>query len=212
MNAVYSEADYLAFDEAAEGRWEFMDGRIIPHGEPERANQLDPQFRAGTSVAHYKLQRMLNGLLFNRLRNGCEAYTGDARTFMPVTKNYCYPDLVVVCGDSEYNDPNAKLPSLTNPVLIVEILSASTEHYDRSGKLMRYLSIDSLQQYLMIDSRQMQAELYSRLPAGTWEYWAGRQPEQVIDLKSVGCQLTLAELYAGIVLEPLAAAPADAPA
>ena len=205
MNAVYTEAEYLAFDEAAEGRWEFMDGRIIPHGDPERANQLDPQFRAGASANHNELCRMLGGLFFSRLRPGCRAFTADTRTYTPVSKTYSYPDLVVFCGPPVYRNADTKVPSLTNPTLLVEVLSASTSGYDHSGKLLRYLSIESLQQYLMVDSREMQVELYSRLPAGTWEYWMARLPEQVIDLKSVGCQITLAELYAEIVFDP----PAD---
>ena len=67
---------------------------------------------------------------------------------------------------------------------------------------MRYLSIETLQQYLMVSSQQMLVELYTRLPAGTWEFWIGRLPEQVIDLKSIDCQIILAELYDDVVLEP----------
>ncbi len=206
MSMVYSEADYLAFDEAAEGRWEFMDGRIIPVGAPELANQLDPALRAGATPNHYRLSRTLAGLFYNRLRASCEAYTSDARTYTPVSTTYSYPDLVAVCGPPEYHAPKATLPSLTNPMLIVEIVSASTGNYDRSGKFLRYLSIESLQHYLLVDSRQMQVELYTRLPAGTWEYWHGSAPADVIDLKSVGCQLTLGELYAQIDFDDPAAA------
>ena len=201
MAVVYTEAEYLAFDEAAEGRWEFMDGRILPVGAPERANQLDPQFRAGASNNHNELCRVLGGLFFTRLRKGCRAFTADARTFTAVSKTYTYPDLVVFCGQPNYLDASAKVPSLINPVLLVEVGSASTKNYDRSGKLMRYLSIESLQHYLMVDSQQMQVELYTRLPAGNWEFWIGHLPEQVIDLKSLDCQITLAELYDEVVFE-----------
>ena len=198
MSLVYSEGEYLDFEERAEGRWEFMDGRIIPRGAPELANVLDPSFRAGASMNHNELCRMLGGLFFIRLRDGCRAFTADARMYTPVSKTYIYPDLTVFCGPLIYHDSPAKTLSFTNPTILIEVLSKSTGDYDRSGKLLRYLSIESLQQYLMVDSQRMQVELYSRLPAGTWEYWHGNSPADVIDLKSVGCQLTLGELYGQI--------------
>lgn len=198
MSLVYSEAEYLAFDEKAEGRWEFIDGRIVPVGAPELANQLDPAFRAGATPNHYRLSRTLSGLFYNRLRKGCEAYTADARTYTPISKTYSYPDLVAVCGPATYHDPDAAIPSLTNPVLIVEIISDATGEYDRTGKFMRYRSIESLKQYLLVDSRRMQVDLFTRLPNQTWSYWPGTQPEHVVDLHSVGCQVTLEEIYANV--------------
>lgn len=203
MNVVYSEAEYLAFDEQAEGRWEFLDGRIVPVGAPEMANQLDPTFRAGASFNHNELSRVLGGIFFNRLHKGCRAYTAEMRTYTPVSKTYSYPDLVAFCGSPAFHNPEAKTPSLTNAVLIVEVLSESTGEYDRSGKFMRYRSIASLKQYLLVDSRRMLVDLYTRLPDHTWQYWPGTLPEHVIDLHSVGCQLTLAELYAEAILPSL---------
>ena len=199
----YTKEEYFAFDEQAEGRWEYADGRIWPVGEPGMANQLDPTFRAGASVSHYRLQRILNGLFFNRLHQGCEAYSSDARTYTPLSKSYSYPDLVVVCGQTEYDNPTAKIPALTNPVLIVEIVSDSTGEYDWSGKFMRYRNIDTLKQYLLVDSRRMQVDLFTRQPDHTWQYLPYTEPTDVVDLHSVGCQLTLAELYEGIALAPV---------
>ncbi len=198
MSLVYSEAEYLAFDEKAEGRWEFMDGRIVPVGAPELANQLDSAFRAGATPNHYRLSRTLSGLFYTRLRKGCEAYTSDARTYTTISKTYSYPDLVAVCGQAAYHDPDAAIPSLTNPVLIVEIISDATGEYDRTGRFMRYRSIESLKQYLLVDSRRMQVDLFTRLPNQTRSFWPGTQPEHVVDLHSVGCQVTLEEIYANV--------------
>ena len=196
----YSEAEYLAFDEAAAGRWEFLDGQMLPVGAPELANVLDPTFRAGATPAHYNLARVLGGLLFNKLPDQCRAYTSDARVYIPLSKSYTYPDLVIVCGESEYHDPDASLPSLSNPLLIIEILSESTEAYDRFGKFVRYRSIPSLQQYLMVDSRRVGVELLTKKTAEDWTYTSTDQPKDMLDLQSVGCQLAMRDIYDRIVL------------
>ena len=196
----YSPEEYLAFDNAAEGRFEYMDGRITPVGEPDMLNVLDPTFKAGASPAHYGLASRLIGLLFSRLPAACRAYTSDARVRIPVTRAYTYPDLVIVCGKPEYFDPEAAIPSLTNPKVIIEILSESTAEYDRMGKFMRYRSIEGLQEYVLIDSRQMAVEVFSR-HAGGWNYAPANEPGHALELASVGVRLELGELYAGILSE-----------
>lgn len=194
----YSPEEYLAFDNAAEGRFEYMDGRITPVGQPDMVNMLDPTFRAGASPAHYGLSRMASGLLFSRLPASCRAFASDARVHIPITRAYAYPDIVIVCGQPEYVDPEAALPSLTNPKVIIEILSESTADYDRIGKFMRYRSIEALQEYVLIDSRQLAVEVFTRQENG-WNYAPANEPGDALVLASVGASLTLAELYAGIL-------------
>lgn len=196
----YSPEEYLAFDNAAEGRFEYMDGRITPVGQPNMVNVLDPTFRAGASPAHYGLASRLIGLLFSRLIDACKAFTSDARVNIPITRAYTYPDVVIVCGKPEYIDPEAAIPSLTNPKVIIEILSESTADYDRMGKFMRYRSIETLQEYVLIDSRQLAVEVFSRHESG-WNYTPANEPGDSLTLSSVGVQITLSELYAGIMDE-----------
>lgn len=194
----YSPEEYLAFDNAAEGRFEYMDGRIMPVGAPELVNVLDPTFRAGASPAHYGLASRLIGLLFSRLTGPCNAFASDARVHIPITRAYTYPDLVIVCGQPEYLDAEAAIPSLTNPKVIIEILSDSTADYDRMGKFMRYRSIEALQEYVLIDSRQLAVEVFTRHATG-WNYAPANEPDGLLLLTSVGVSLGLAELYAGIL-------------
>lgn len=198
-NRRYTKAEYLAFDEQAEGRWEYFDGRITPVGEPDMVNQLDPMFRAGASPTHVRLARKLNGLLFQRLPVGCEAYQSDLRVYIPLTGGYAYPDTVIVCGDLAFENPAAAIPSLKNPVVIVEILSESTADYDRFGKFARYRSIPSLRQYIMLDSRKPQVEILSRRSGDAWLYEALALPADSINLAVGGGVLTLAELYEGLL-------------
>ena len=195
----YTEAEYLAFDAQAAGRWEFMDGQILPVGRPDLANQLDPTFMAGASPMHVRVSRKFNGLLFQRLQGGCEAYQSDLRVHIPLTGAYTYPDTVIVCGDLEFVDPEVAIPSLTNPVVLVEILSESTGDYDRFGKFARYRSIPSLRQYVMLDSRRTQVEVLTRQSADVWTYDSLSQPADLITLAVGSCVLTLAELYDGLL-------------
>ena len=198
-NRRYTIREYLEFDAQAEGRWEYLGGYIYPVGRPDLVNQLDPQFRAGASPAHYELNRVLSGLLFGRLPETCRAFANDARVYIPVTKGYVYPDVVIVCGKQEFDDPTAKLPSLTNPVVIVEILSDATGEYDRSGKFMRYASIEGLQHYVLVDSRKVLVEVFTRGDAG-WLYTQASQPTDVVELTAVQCRLSVIELYANLDL------------
>ena len=105
-------------------------------------------------------------------------------------------DVTVVCGPPEFNETR-KPETLLNPTLLVEVLSESTADKDRSEKFMLYRQIPSLQQYLMLDSQTQLAELYTRQPNGTWLFMETRDPAAVLDLGSVGCQVPLAEIYAG---------------
>lgn len=204
----YSPEEYLAFDNAAEGRFEYMDGRIMPVGQPDMVNVLDPTFRAGASPAHNELSRVAGGLLFGRLPAPCRAYTSDMRVHIPITRAYDYPDLVIVCGKAEYDDPEAAIPSLTNPKVIIEILSEPTADYDQMGKLMRYRSIEVLREYVLIDSRQMAVEVFTRQPGG-WNYAPANEPDDSLLLTSVDVRLSLREPYAGILAGQAAA---DTPA
>ena len=194
----YSPEEYLAFDNAAEGRFEYMDGRITPVGEPDMVNVMDPTFRAGASPAHYGLSSRLIGLLFNQLTGGCNAFASDARVHIPITRAYAYPDIVIVCGKPEYVDPEAAIPSLTNPTVIIEILSESTAGNDRMGRFMRYRSIETLREYVLIDSRQLAVEVFTRHESG-WNYAPANEPTDALLLASVGVSLGLSELYAGIL-------------
>ncbi|WP_375416655.1 Uma2 family endonuclease [uncultured Hymenobacter sp.] len=195
----YTEAEYLAFDERAAGRWEFFDGRITPVGRPDLMNQLDPSFMAGATPTHVRLSRKLAGLLFQRLPLGCEALQSDLRVHIPLTGGYTYPDTVIVCGDLEFADPEAAVPSLTNPVVVVEILSESTAEHDRFGKFARYRSIPALRQYIMLDSRRPQVEVLNRQADDSWTYEALTQPAEVIRFASGDCSISLAELYEGLL-------------
>ena len=163
-------------------------------------NSFDPTFRVGASPSYYGLASRLIGLLFSRLTSLCNAYTSDARVHILITRAYAYPDVVIVRGKSEYLDPEAAVPSLTNPTVIIEVLSESTANYDRMGKFMRYRSIETLREYVLIDSRQMAGEVSARYET-SWSCTSANEASDSLVLASVGVRPGLAELHAGILGE-----------
>jgi Uma2 family endonuclease len=115
------------------------------------------------------------------------------RVRVTATGLYTYPDIVVVCGAPQLLD--GRRDTLLNPTLIVEVLSPSTEAYDRGRRFEHYQSIDSFQQYLLLASERIHADLFTRQPDGLWLLKAAGSLEDIIELDSVGCRLTLRDTY-----------------
>lgn len=173
------EAAYFAIELAHEERFEYIDGRIY--------------MMAGASDTHSVIVNNVHGHLFNGLRGGkCKAFTNDMRTKAGKSVNYYYPDIVVTCGEREYT--SGKPPTLLNPIVIIEVLSTSTEAFDQSDKASRYREIASLQTYVLIHQRAMFVEIYERFKEG-WFYKAYRQAEDVIELPAIGARLLLVDIY-----------------
>ena len=128
----------------------------------------------------------------------CAPLSSDARVRVPATTLATYPDLSVVCGPEEHDpeDPD----SVTNPTVLVEVLSRSTERYDRGQKFEHYQRLMSLQDYVLVAQDGPRIERYHRLADGTWTYEA-RGPGEVLQLQSIGVTLSIDEVYAGLALE-----------
>jgi Uma2 family endonuclease len=132
-------------------------------------------------------------LLFPQLRDGrCRAFDSDLRVRVPGTGLATYPDVTVVCGPREL-DPTDE-DAVTNPTLLVEVLSRSTEEYDRGDKFEHYKRFPSLRQYLLVSPREHSIEVWTRDDSGSWSVRILREGETA-DLASIGCRLDVAELY-----------------
>jgi Uma2 family endonuclease len=176
LDSTYAE--YLALEASSNVKHEFLDGQIyaMTGGTPE----------------HAALASAVTGLLFPALRRGrCRAYDSDLRVRVP-TGLTTYPDLTVVCGPSEHDakDPQA----VTNPTLLVEVLSRSTEAYDRGDKFEHYKSLPSLRQYVLVSYRDRSVEVWTRDAGDGWTSILAREGE-VADLASVDARLDVSELY-----------------
>jgi Uma2 family endonuclease len=148
----------------------------------------------GKSFAHNVIVANIVGELGQRLASlPCAVLPSDMRVHVKVTGLYTYPDAAVVCGELSFL--HKEFDTLLNPTLIVEVLSPSTEAYDRGRKFDHYAWIETVAQYLLVASDCVHADLYTRQPGGSWLRTSANSPQDAIELQSIGCRLTLANLY-----------------
>jgi Uma2 family endonuclease len=172
--------EYLDLERKAEFKSEYHDGKIFA--------------MSGSSTRHDDIVAQLSGLMHQHLRGKkCKWYTANLRVLVEASGLYTYPDLSVVCGEPRLTDPYED--TLTNPTLLVEVFSPSTEDYDRGRKAAKYRKIPSLQDVLLIAQERYEVELYRRVAAGTWAIVEAAGLEPGIDLQSIGYTLRLSDLY-----------------
>ena len=183
--ARLTAADYLAYDASHPGKHEFWNGRIVA--------------MAGASPNHNKLTRPVRVLarLSAADDRGCDGFTSDQRVDVP-SGNYAYPDLVVAC-DPEY-DGTHKPITLLNPLLIVEIMSPSTQHIDRSRKLRAYTQIPSLQAYWLFEQDERAATLFERV-GDLWSIRGVSGEDGVIESSLFERTFSMGELYKRLDLD-----------
>jgi Uma2 family endonuclease len=149
----------------------------------------------GAQPPHVFIESNLIGELRNRLRGrGCNVFTSNMRVKAESADLYTYPDVSVLCGKPEF-DYLAKPESLLNPQVIFEVLSPSTELFDRGDKFARYRKIPSLTDYVLVASELMRVEHYVRQEGDAWMLTEYSRPEQTVRLRSVDCELPLEEIY-----------------
>jgi len=181
----FTPEQYLVFDRSSDTRHEYMFGDILPieGGMPAHA-----RITANTTVA-----------ISNRLTTpGCAVYSSSLRVCVNAKFAYAYPDLSVVCGQPEYTD--AREDTITNPTLIVEVLSPSTEGYDLGKKARMYWKIASLTGLLFIDQKRVWIEYWFRAPGGKWDKQEIESLHDMLDIESSSSRIPLAEIYAGVNL------------
>ena len=147
--------EYLAMERASETRHEFFDGEIFA--------------LAGVSRSHNRTASNLVVALSNRLAGrDCDVYSNDLRVLVEATGLFTYPDVVVTCGGEVFAD--GERDTLTNPLVLIEILSPSTEAYDRGKKFEHYQRIPSIREFVLVSQDQKRVEIFRRLNAGEWSY------------------------------------------
>lgn len=178
--------EYLEFERGSEIKHEFYNGRIYAMAGAKRRHNLIA-LNIGSEIRTH-----LKG------RN-CETYPSDMRIYIPRFGLYTYPDVSVVCGKPEFQD--AVLDTLLNPVLLIEILSDSTESYDRGKKFQHYRSIESLQEYVLVSQNEARIEKYIRQGDGFWVLSEAVGVDSSIMFESIDCPISLAEVYDKIDFE-----------
>lgn len=178
---------YLELERASESRNEFLDGKMFAMtGASARHNRI-------VLNAAVELQQQLG-------QTPCEIYASDMRVKVPAVGLYTYPDVVVVCEPPRTEDASAD--TLLNPRLIIEVLSPSTESYDRGKKFAHYRSLASLVEYVLISQSECRIEQFILQDDGKWVlYGENTDPEGSVELKSVACQLMLSRIYRRVEFE-----------
>lgn len=174
---LFTIEEYLEREEKAEYKSEYYKGEIfaMAGGSPRHSD-------IGGNIYH-ALRKHLAG-------KPCRPYNSDMRVHIPILQYFTYPDISVVCGKQEFFRDNA----LMNPVIIFEVLSDSTESYDRGTKFRLYSRISSLQEYVLISQNERIVEVFRRNEQQRWELYMFTENENV-ELASVGCTLTMDEIY-----------------
>ena len=181
----YTLEEYFALEKVGDARYEYWDGELF--------------CMSGGSPQHYRLSSRIHKLLSNKVEElGCEAFTGDIPIKTPKLPPYRYPDAAIVCGEAQFENMQG-LDVLINPVLIVEVLSPTTEAVDREEKRKAYQAIDSLREYLLIAQDKFAVTRYSKI-GDIWSREIFSELDSIIPLSSINEELSLRELYRGIAI------------
>ena len=177
--------EYIALERKATLKSEYLSGEIVA--------------MSGASNAHNLItMNTANGLYNQVTERGCRVYASDMRVGIGAGVSYFYPDVSVVCDEPRFEDDT--FDTLINPLVIVEVLSTSTESYDRGEKFIRYRQLESLQEYILISQDQVRVEHYLR-QGKQWILSEFSALEKVLPLASIAAELSLNQIYRFVELE-----------
>jgi len=183
-----TEEEYLRLERAAVTKSEFVGGEIFA--------------MSGGSLKHSMLAMKWAVELGLQLRGrNCTVLSSDAKVRTARTGSYVYPDLSVVCGNLQTHKSADDI--LTNPVVIIEVLSPSTEDYDRGKKFELYREIDSLQDYILVHCGSLHVETFTRQPSG-WLFREYQDAESTVPIASIACAVRLGDVYGDLLDSPAA--------
>ena len=181
-----------------------LERKAIPDADTVRSEYVKGKIIAmsGASRVHNIITGNIYVGLYVQLRGGeCEVYANEMRVSSPLTSSYFYPDVVVVCEEPRFEDDVFDI--LLNPIILVEVLSPSTEAYDRGEKFSHYRHLASLQEYILVSQDKVLVERYRRpqkhetapLTAEDWIFTAFQELAEILPLPSIQCELPLQEIY-----------------
>ena len=182
--ARVSIAEYLRREETSDVRHEYHDGEVLE--------------MSGGTINHGRMTRNLLIAAGTRVRPPCEAFDSNMRVAVSADNRFVYPDVSVICGPPEFHPEDPNRTTIINPRVIFEVLSPSTERYDRGEKFQRYNNIDSLEEYVLLTQTRPVVEGFLRQGDGTWSLQRWQGQDVVARVRCLGLDLPLAELYLGV--------------
>jgi Uma2 family endonuclease len=172
--------EYLAAERLSETRSEYLDGGVYP--------------MTGAKIDHIRVVANLTTELVIQLRGRrCDVLASEMKVRLPDSRKFFYPDLSVVCGEPQFHDDRRDI--ILNPVLVIEVLSESTEAFDRGAKFHAYQTLDSLKEYVLVAQDRPVIEQYVRSEGVKWSYTSVVGLESSLTLPSVECNLNLSAVY-----------------
>jgi Uma2 family endonuclease len=177
-----SPDDYLQWEDDSDIKHEYINGKVYA--------------MAGASDAHVTIAGNLFALLLNHLRgSGCRVYISDMKVRLETLNRFYYPDVMVTCDIRDQETPNYKW----FPCLIVEVLSDSTEAFDRGDKFANYLTLESLQEYILISTKQARIDCFRRQSEGQWTVEFYTIDKVFFELKSINFTGEILALYEQVI-------------
>ena len=190
----YTLEEYFELERTSEERWEYFNGEVF--------------CMSGVSPNHARIEVNATTMLNNKLGSrGCAIFPADIRIKVPAAPPYRYADVSVVCEEAIFERIGG-VEALTNPVVIVEVLSPSTEAYDRGDKFTYYKSISTLREYLLVAQHRPHITHYTRDGEG-WNYEELNEAAAELTLPTLDCVLALSEVYRNVHFEPLTIPPPE---
>ena len=181
-----TQGEYLTFERSSlNAKHEFFNGEVFA--------------MVGAKKNHILINANLTRELGNKFKTNkstCKVFPNDMR--VKIENGYVYPDIAISCGVSEFEDD--ELDTLTNPIVIIEILSDSTEAFDRGKKFAYYRAIATLQEYILVAQNEYHVEQFTRIDDG-WKYCSYVNTDLILKIESVNCRLPLSEIYWDIEFE-----------
>ncbi|PZN72735.1 MAG: hypothetical protein DM484_23955 [Candidatus Methylumidiphilus alinenensis] len=178
--------EYLAQERSAEFKSEYYHGKIYAmSGASREHNQISSNITAS--------------LVVKLLDKPCSVYANDMKVWIDKAHKYTYPDLIVACDPQHFEDEHTDV--LLNPSVIIEILSDSTETYDRGLKFFHYQRIDSLCEYLLISQKFCHVEKYERQANNLWVYSEFHEMNDEVTINAINCKILLSEIYRKVNLK-----------
>ncbi|MCK9425341.1 MAG: Uma2 family endonuclease [Ignavibacteriaceae bacterium] len=172
--------EYLEIERKASFKSEYFNGEMFA--------------LAGAKVNHILINGNINRELGNKLKDKpCKVFSNDLRVKISATGLYTYPDLVIACGETKLEDE--EMDTLLNPTLIIEILSESTESYDRGKKFEHYRNLESLQEYVLVSQDKPKVEQFLKQQDGKWLYSEVNGIDSRAQFTSIECEIDLKEVY-----------------
>ena len=180
----YTLEEYFELERKSEERYEYWDGEVFS--------------MSGVSPEHAQLEVNFISRLNSRLAGkGCRVFPANIRIKVPSAPPYRYADVSALCGEAKFEEIGG-IRAVTNPTLIIEVLSSSTEAYDRGKKFTHYKSIPSFSEYLLVDQNRPHITHLVKQPDGSWIYNEYNDLSAVVKLTSFNCELPMSEIYENI--------------